>query len=232
MRLLLLLLLLLGSAGARAELRACAALPPALRCCLPRACDAPCFARPGVACARNGSSAYSNASSSAAAGAVRCEGVVYSLDGARAGDPSLNKRLLLYCILSCALSLSPSLSPSLSLSLAPSFARRGVGRRGCMRAAEAVAYVGPPCVAGGATTRFDVALGLAVFGGFLGLDRFYLGYPALGLAKLCTAGFLLFGHVRAAPSASLGFPAAHRRASTPRAAAGCDSDRYGDAAAG
>lgn len=40
-----------------------------------------------------------------------------------------------------------------------------------------------------AGTRFDVALCLSVFGGFLGLDRFYLGYPFLALFKLSTMGF-------------------------------------------
>ena len=34
--------------------------------------------------------------------------------------------------------------------------------------------------------RYDTALLLSVFGGVLGLDRFYLGYPAIGLFKLCT----------------------------------------------
>ena len=38
---------------------------------------------------------------------------------------------------------------------------------------------------------FRTALGLSVFGGMLGLDRFYLGYPALGLVKLSTGGFFL-----------------------------------------
>ncbi len=42
---------------------------------------------------------------------------------------------------------------------------------------------------------YHVALGLSVFLGFLGVDRFYLGYPAIGLAKLCTFGFLLVGQV-------------------------------------
>jgi TM2 domain-containing membrane protein YozV len=40
---------------------------------------------------------------------------------------------------------------------------------------------------------FRTALALSVFGGVLGLDRFYLGYPALGLLKLSTGGcFLLW----------------------------------------
>lgn len=43
--------------------------------------------------------------------------------------------------------------------------------------------------------RFDVALLLSVFLGWLGIDRFYLGYPALGLVKLCTFGFLLLWHL-------------------------------------
>lgn len=43
--------------------------------------------------------------------------------------------------------------------------------------------------------RFDVALLLSVFLGWLGIDRFYLGYPALGLVKLCTFGFMLLWHL-------------------------------------
>eukprot|EP00039_Didymoeca_costata_P010479 m.141202 g.141202 ORF g.141202 m.141202 type:complete len:219 (+) comp14841_c1_seq8:168-824(+) len=38
---------------------------------------------------------------------------------------------------------------------------------------------------------FLVAVSLSVFFGFFGLDRFYLGYPALGLVKLCTGGMFL-----------------------------------------
>ena len=40
-----------------------------------------------------------------------------------------------------------------------------------------------------------MALGLAVFGGWAGLDRFYLGYPALGLAKAVTLGFFFIAQL-------------------------------------
>ncbi|XP_055837155.1 TM2 domain-containing protein CG10795 [Episyrphus balteatus] len=43
--------------------------------------------------------------------------------------------------------------------------------------------------------RFDTALLLSVFLGMFGIDRFYLGYPAIGLAKLCTLGFMFLGQL-------------------------------------
>ncbi|KAM3961024.1 LOW QUALITY PROTEIN: TM2 domain-containing protein 1 biscotti [Aphomia sociella] len=41
----------------------------------------------------------------------------------------------------------------------------------------------------------EVALLLSVFLGMFGLDRFYLGYPGIGLAKLCTLGFMFLGQL-------------------------------------
>ena len=53
---------------------------------------------------------------------------------------------------------------------------------------------------------FETALALSVFFGMFGFDRFvlwaclilrfYLGYPAIGLAKMCTLGFLFVGQVQ------------------------------------
>eukprot|EP00049_Salpingoeca_infusionum_P026544 m.26314 g.26314 ORF g.26314 m.26314 type:complete len:211 (-) comp8811_c0_seq2:267-899(-) len=43
--------------------------------------------------------------------------------------------------------------------------------------------------------RFGTTLALSVFFGALGFDRFYLGYPAIGLAKLCTLGFFFIGQL-------------------------------------
>jgi TM2 domain-containing membrane protein YozV len=39
--------------------------------------------------------------------------------------------------------------------------------------------------------KFSVALLLSIFVGWLGIDRFYLGYVALGMLKFCTFGFML-----------------------------------------
>lgn len=40
---------------------------------------------------------------------------------------------------------------------------------------------------------FETALLLSIFLGMFGADRFYLGYPALGLLKFCTLGFMFLG---------------------------------------
>jgi len=42
---------------------------------------------------------------------------------------------------------------------------------------------------------FDTALLLSIFLGMFGIDRFYLGYPAIGLAKFCTLGFMFLGQL-------------------------------------
>ncbi|XP_037582162.1 TM2 domain-containing protein CG10795 [Dermacentor silvarum] len=42
---------------------------------------------------------------------------------------------------------------------------------------------------------FETALLLSVFLGMFGVDRFYLGYPAVGLAKFCTLGFMFLGQL-------------------------------------
>jgi TM2 domain-containing membrane protein YozV len=42
---------------------------------------------------------------------------------------------------------------------------------------------------------FETALILSIFLGMFGLDRFYLGYPAIGLLKFCTLGFFFIGHL-------------------------------------
>uniref|UniRef100_A0A4W5R354 TM2 domain containing 1 n=1 Tax=Hucho hucho TaxID=62062 RepID=A0A4W5R354_9TELE len=40
---------------------------------------------------------------------------------------------------------------------------------------------------------YKIAVALSLFLGWLGADRFYLGYPALGLLKFCTVGFCGIG---------------------------------------
>jgi len=42
---------------------------------------------------------------------------------------------------------------------------------------------------------FETALLLSVFLGWLGVDRFYLGYPAIGLVKFATFGFMFLGQL-------------------------------------
>ncbi|KAL7646289.1 UNVERIFIED_CONTAM: hypothetical protein RMT77_003198 [Armadillidium vulgare] len=42
---------------------------------------------------------------------------------------------------------------------------------------------------------FETALLLSIFLGMFGIDRFYLGYYAIGLAKFCTLGFLFLGQL-------------------------------------
>ncbi|ESP00659.1 hypothetical protein LOTGIDRAFT_157945 [Lottia gigantea] len=44
-------------------------------------------------------------------------------------------------------------------------------------------------------TSFETALLLSVFLGMFGVDRFYLGYPAIGLLKFGTLGFMFLGQL-------------------------------------
>jgi len=43
--------------------------------------------------------------------------------------------------------------------------------------------------------KYDTALLLSVFLGFLGADRFYLGHVGMGALKFCTLGFFFIGHL-------------------------------------
>ena len=43
--------------------------------------------------------------------------------------------------------------------------------------------------------HFDTALMLSIFLGMFGVDRFYLGYPAIGLLKFSTLGSFFLGHL-------------------------------------
>ncbi|XP_041359442.1 TM2 domain-containing protein CG10795-like [Gigantopelta aegis] len=42
---------------------------------------------------------------------------------------------------------------------------------------------------------FEVSLLLSIFLGMFGIDRFYLGYPAIGLVKFATMGFMFLGQL-------------------------------------
>ncbi|XKL59721.1 hypothetical protein PGB90_000737 [Kerria lacca] len=43
--------------------------------------------------------------------------------------------------------------------------------------------------------HFETTLLLSIFLGMFGVDRFYLGYHAIGLFKFCTLGFLFIGQL-------------------------------------
>jgi len=43
--------------------------------------------------------------------------------------------------------------------------------------------------------KYATALALSIFFGNFGADRFYLGYPVMGVLKLCTCGFFVIGNL-------------------------------------
>ncbi|KAI6656369.1 TM2 domain-containing protein 1-like [Oopsacas minuta] len=79
----------------------------------------------------------------------------------------------------------------------PCYPRRGVICGGVAYDGDTIGfYKNVTCrYVNGTRYHYGVALGLSVFFGFLGLDRFYLGYAAIGLLKFSTMGFFLLGHL-------------------------------------
>lgn len=89
-------------------------------------------------------------------------------------------------------------APGQTSTVVPPNTTAAVGCDGLMYlASTSVVNVSHPCryVSASSPKDFDTALALSVFLGMFGADRFYLGYPAIGLAKLCTFGFLCIGQL-------------------------------------